>query len=97
MDVPTLLSAYQQGIFPWFSDGQPPLWWSTSPRMVLSVNEFKLHPSLKKQLKGLLKAGRLVIRVDHHFPSTVQACATAARSGQNGTWIVEDMRRAYGK
>jgi leucyl/phenylalanyl-tRNA--protein transferase len=97
LDVPTLLRAYQQGIFPWFSDGQPPLWWSTAPRMVLSVNEFKLHLSLKKMLRTLLKTGRLEIRIDHDFRSTVQACATVARTDQEGTWIVEDMQRAYGQ
>lgn len=97
LDVPTLLKAYRQGIFPWFSDGQPPLWWSTAPRMVLSVSEFKLHLSLKKQLRALLKAGRLEIRIDHDFRATVQACATTPRIDQEGTWIVEDMQRAYGK
>lgn len=97
LDVPTLLLAYRQGIFPWFSDGQPPLWWSTAPRMVLNVNEFKLHLSLKKMLRTLLKTGRLEIRIDHDFRSTVQACATVARTDQEGTWIVDDMQRAYGQ
>jgi leucyl/phenylalanyl-tRNA--protein transferase len=65
--------------------------------MVLSVSEFKLHLSLKKQLRALLKAGRLEIRIDQDFRATVQACATTPRMDQTGTWIVQDMQRAYGK
>jgi len=96
LGIATLQNAYSQGIFPWFSEGQPPLWWSTAPRMVLRTHEFKLHPSLKKLLRSLLKTRRLEIRVDQDFRSTMQACATTARSGQQGTWIVKDMQHAYG-
>lgn len=95
LDIKTLVSAYRQGIFPWFSEGQPALWWSPDPRMVLPVADFKLHPSLKKQLKTLLKHGRLSIHVDIDFARTIKACAKTPRKGQKGTWIVEDMQRAY--
>jgi leucyl/phenylalanyl-tRNA---protein transferase len=95
LDVPTLLAAYSHGIFPWFSDGEPPLWWSTDPRMVLSVDEFKLHRSLKRELRTLVTDGRLELRFDRDFGATIRACATAHRPGQNGTWIVEEMQQAY--
>lgn len=95
LDVHTLISAYRQGIFPWFSEGQPPLWWATNPRMVLKVSDFKLHPSLKKLIKSLLKQGRLRIAVDEDFAGTVMTCAQVPRRGQMGTWIVEAMRAAY--
>jgi len=95
LDVPTLLAAYHQGVFPWFGDDQPPLWWSTDPRMVLTTSEFKLHTSLKKQLRSLLKMNRLEIRVDADFRATIHACARSLRSGQKGTWIVESMQEAY--
>ena len=52
LDTETLCCAYAQGTFPWFSDGQPILWWAPDPRMVLQVNQFKLHPSLRKTLKN---------------------------------------------
>jgi leucyl/phenylalanyl-tRNA---protein transferase len=95
LDVPTLLAAYGPGIFPWFSDGEPPLWWCTDPRMVLSVDGFKLHRSLKRELRTLLRDGRLDIRMNRDFGATMLACATARRPGQSGTWIVDEMRRAY--
>lgn len=95
LDVATLLSAYGQGIFPWFSNGDPPLWWSTNPRMVLNTNEFKLHRSLQRELRTLLRHARLELRVNHNFDATVQACATALRPGQSGTWIIDDMQEAY--
>lgn len=95
LDVGTLLSAYSLGIFPWFSDGQPPLWWSTDPRMVLRIKDFKLHPSLKKELRSLLRANQLDIRFNNDFRSTISACATSPRQGQDGTWIVQEMQEAY--
>ena len=95
LDVPTLLAAYGQGIFPWFSPGQPVLWWSTDPRMVLRVADFKLHPSLRKEIRAGLRSGRLEIRIDHDFAAVIRACANAPRPGQDGTWIVADMVDAY--
>ncbi|MEY5099450.1 MAG: leu/Phe-tRNA-protein transferase [Pseudomonadota bacterium] len=95
LDVPTLLAAYCQGIFPWFSEGQPVLWWSTDPRMVLRTADFRLHPSLRKEIRAGLRSGRLEIRIDHGFEAVMRACASAPRRGQDGTWIVPRMVEAY--
>ena len=95
LDVPTLLQAYTHGIFPWFSAGQPILWWSPEPRMVLQTAHFRLHRSLRKTLQALLLQGRLVVRMDTAFPRVMGACARAPRRGQDGTWILPDMVAAY--
>ena len=95
LDTPTLLRAYAQGVFPWFSHDQPILWWSPDPRMVLRTADFKLHPSLRKSLRQGLRSGRLQIRLDTAFAEVIRACATAPRPGQNGTWIVPSMQTAY--
>ena len=93
--LPRLLEAYGQGCFPWYSDGQPVMWWSTDPRMVLHCDEFKLHRSLRKTLTHALQDGSLLIRMDHDFEAVIQHCARAPRPGQSGTWIVKDMVQAY--
>lgn len=90
-----LIEAYQQGIFPWFSEGQPILWWSPDPRMVLKTAEFKLHRSLKKTLTKFAQSPQCVIRIDHDFSTVIQHCAHIKRAGQPGTWIVPEMVRAY--
>jgi leucyl/phenylalanyl-tRNA--protein transferase len=95
LDVDTLRRAYGRGIFPWFSEGQPILWWSTDPRMVLFTSEFKLHRSLRKTIAHLLAAGRLEIRFDSDFEAVIRACAVSRRPGQSGTWIVPAMVSAY--
>jgi leucyl/phenylalanyl-tRNA--protein transferase len=95
LDVPTLVAAYSQGIFPWFSEGQPILWWSTDPRMVLNTQEFRLHRSLRKTIQGLLRQGRLQIRFDHNFEQVIRACAETPRGAQHGTWILPVMQQAY--
>jgi leucyl/phenylalanyl-tRNA--protein transferase len=98
LDVPTLCSAYSQGIFPWFSEGQPILWWSPDPRMTLDVAQFRLHRSLQKTLTAFRhprNTGTCEIRFDSAFDQVIQHCATSVRAGQGGTWIVPDMVRAY--
>lgn len=95
LDVITLVSAYSQGIFPWYSAGQPILWWSTDPRMVLQTNAFRLHRSLRKNIQSLLRAGRLEVRFDHDFERVIRSCAQTPRAGQNGTWILPAMVQAY--
>jgi leucyl/phenylalanyl-tRNA--protein transferase len=95
LSVATLLRAYQAGIFPWFSPGQPVLWWSPDPRMVLQVADFRLHPSLKKLLRKFAATPRCEIRVDWAFAEVIQACADSSRQGQAGTWIVPSMVQAY--
>ena len=95
LDVDTLLEAYSQGIFPWFSEGQPNLWWSPDPRMVLMVKNFKLHRSLRKSLHHFAESPRHCIRFDSAFPEVIRACANKPRDGQPGTWILPDMVEAY--
>ncbi len=99
LDTATLLKAYAHGIFPWFSEGQPLLWWSTDPRMVLQVANFKLHPSFKKTLKRFMfdqhGAAKCEIRIDSKFEEVIRTCASKPRTGQGGTWIVPEMVNAY--
>lgn len=95
LDVDSLHRAYSSGIFPWFSEGQPILWWSTDPRMVLFTDEFKLHRSLRKTLARFMADSRCELRIDNDFERVIRACAGTARPGQSGTWIVQDMVRAY--
>lgn len=90
-----LQAAYSQGIFPWFSDGQPVLWWSPDPRMVLQIQHFKLHRSLRKTLQRFAADDACEIRIDSAFRQVITHCAQAPRRGQGGTWIVPDMVEAY--
>ncbi|MBG9387125.1 leucyl/phenylalanyl-tRNA--protein transferase [Caenimonas aquaedulcis] len=95
LDVRTLHRAYSNGIFPWFSDGQPILWWSTDPRMVLIPREFKLHRSLRKTLSRFIADPSCELRIDSAFGDVIRACSGSARAGQNGTWILPPMVEAY--
>jgi leucyl/phenylalanyl-tRNA--protein transferase len=95
LDAERLRSAYAQGIFPWFSPGQPVLWWSPDPRMVLQVADFKLHRTLKKTLRQFLQTPGCEVRMDSAFEAVIRKCAKAPREGQNGTWIVPAMVQAY--
>jgi leucyl/phenylalanyl-tRNA--protein transferase len=95
LDSNTLLKAYAQGIFPWFSDGQPVLWWCPDPRMVLQCQNFKLHRSLKKTLARFVTDPNCEIRLDQNFERVIRACSNQLRDGQAGTWIVEEMVEAY--
>ncbi|MEI2768897.1 MAG: leucyl/phenylalanyl-tRNA--protein transferase [Nitrosomonas sp.] len=85
-----LLEAYRKGIFPWFNEGEPILWWSPDPRMVLFPDELRISRSLSKELKK----SDYQIRADHRFSEVMQACA-APRKGQAGTWIHPEMIAAY--
>jgi leucyl/phenylalanyl-tRNA--protein transferase len=87
--------AYGSGIFPWFSAGQPILWWSPNPRMVLNVADFRLHRSLRKTLKSFAVSSGCEIRVDSAFAEVIQACASSSRGSQAGTWITPEMVQAY--
>ena len=95
LDVDTLLQAYGHGIFPWFSDGQPILWWSPDPRMVLRTANFRLHRSLRKTLEKFRRDAACEIRINHAFGDVIRACATSPRDGQAGTWILPQMVEAY--
>ena len=92
-----LEEAYRNGIFPWFSAGQPALWWSPDPRMVLPVADFKLSHSLRKTLRRFLRTPGCELRFDSDFRAVIQACAQTPRAGQDGTWIVPAMVDAYGE
>lgn len=95
LDTPTLLQAYRQGIFPWFSEGQPILWWSPDPRMVLQVAQFRLHRSLRKTLLKFRATPGCALRMDTAFEEVIRACADGRRKGADGTWILPQMQRAY--
>ena len=95
LDVATLMQAYSQGIFPWYSEGQPTLWWSPNPRMVLQTQHFKLHRSLRKTLQHFLNHPACEVRFDTAFASVINACASKPRDGQPGTWILPEMIAAY--
>ncbi len=86
-----LLAAYRHGIFPWYSEDQPVLWWSPDPRMVLFVDEFRMSRSLRK----VVKQERFEIRVDSAFGDVIEACASVPRRGQLGTWITPQIVDAY--
>jgi leucyl/phenylalanyl-tRNA---protein transferase len=90
-----LTEAYSKGVFPWYSEGQPVLWWSPDPRMVLLTEDFKLSRSLRKTLQKFNQDHRCELRIDGAFRQVISACASAAREGQNGTWIVPEMVDAY--
>ena len=93
-----LLAAYQRGIFPWFSEGQPILWWSTDPRMVLKTADFKVSGSLRKALRRVERSmhehGRWQVRFDSAFERVMRACAAPRKDGP-GTWISEDIIDGY--
>lgn len=95
LDVAHLQGAYSRGIFPWFSGDQPILWWAPDPRMVLAPRDFRLHRSLRKAVQAFRNHPGCEIRVDHAFSAVIRACAQAPRKGQDGTWIVPDMVKAY--
>lgn len=86
-----LLEAYRLGIFPWYSDDQPILWWSPDPRLVLDLKDFKISRSLRKTLKK----GIFQVTFDHAFEEVIRACAVVPREAQNGTWITDEMEKAY--
>lgn len=91
LGVERLLLAYQLGIFPWYTDGQPILWWSPDPRLILEPQEFHISRRFRQTLrKGLFK-----VTFDRAFASVIQACTTVQRKRQHGTWITSEMREAY--
>jgi leucyl/phenylalanyl-tRNA--protein transferase len=86
-----LIAAYRRGIFPWYSAGDPILWWSPDPRMVLLPDEMKISRSLARTLRN----ADYEVRLDSAFADVVGACANTARAGQPGTWITTEMQAAY--
>ncbi|TYB70685.1 leucyl/phenylalanyl-tRNA--protein transferase [Bizionia saleffrena] len=86
-----LLDAYQKGLFPWFEDDQPVLWWSPDPRFVLYPSELKVSKSMKQFLRNC----DLKVTVNKDFRTVITECALAKRAGQEGTWITNGMIEAY--
>jgi leucyl/phenylalanyl-tRNA--protein transferase len=86
-----LLSAYRQGCFPWYSEGEPLLWWSPDPRFVL----YPEHLHIGETLRKVLKKKPFRVTFDTAFESVLRACAAFPRPGQKGTWITEDIVRGY--
>jgi leucyl/phenylalanyl-tRNA---protein transferase len=86
-----LLEAYRVGIFPWYSDDQPILWWSPDPRFMLELGEFKISRSLQKTLRRKI----FQVTFDRVFEEVIAACSVVPREGQRGTWITREMRDAY--
>ena len=86
-----LLAAYARGIFPWYSEGQPILWHSPSPRFVLVPGQAHVGRTLRKQVKR----GVFEVKLDTAFAEVIRACAVSPRPGQSGTWITDEMEQAY--
>ena len=86
-----VLTAYGNGIFPWYSPGDPIIWWSPDPRMVLFPSELKISRSMRPILNG----NRFRVTFDQAFEQVIEACAAIPRKGQSGTWITEEMKAAY--
>ena len=95
LDPKRLAEAYSKGIFPWYSKGQPILWWSPDPRMVLLPAEFRIARSLKKTIRRFMATPGCEVRIDSAFGRVIGACATTPRGGESGTWIVPEMIAAY--
>jgi leucyl/phenylalanyl-tRNA--protein transferase len=91
LDVPVLLEAYSKGIFPWYTEGSPILWWSPDPRMVLFPERLKISKSLLQTMRRR----EFQIRRDSCFRDVIRHCSEVYRPGQDGTWITRDMIRAY--
>ena len=91
LSTPRLLLAYQSGIFPWYSDETPILWYSPHERFVLFPDELKISGSMKK----LLRKNPFQITINTCFEEVITACSTVEREGQDGTWITDDMKAAY--
>jgi leucyl/phenylalanyl-tRNA---protein transferase len=100
LTISRLQAAYSQGIFPWYSQDEPPLWWSPDPRMVLKCDDLHISHSLAKRLRQIERAQSkgdfsVVVQVDTAFGSVIRSCARSAQDGQPGTWITQEMQLAY--
>ena len=93
LDADTLERAYRHGIFPWFSPGEPVLWWSTDPRMVLRPEQLRVTRSLKQSARRFARNPAIQLRIDSAFSRVMQQCG--AQRADVGTWITPDMLNAY--
>lgn len=91
LSVERLVNAYANGIFPWFNQGEPILWWSPNPRWVLFPEKFKASKSLKQSLRNK----GFTVKINANFDAVIENCAKTKRKGQDGTWITPEMIEAY--
>ncbi len=84
-----LIRAYQNGIFPWYGKDDPIIWWSTDPRLIMELDDFRLSRSLKKSMK------KFEYKFDTNFTEVIKQCSSIKRENQNGTWIQDDIIEAY--
>jgi leucyl/phenylalanyl-tRNA--protein transferase len=91
LDIPVLLEAYSRGIFPWYSEGSPLIWWSPDPRMVLFPERLKISKSMQQTLRKKTYE----VRMDTAFTEVIEFCSKVPREGQEGTWITPEMKSAY--
>ncbi len=91
LSIESLLTAYSMGIFPWYDDHSPILWWSPDPRLVLFPEKFKVSDSLSRTIRK----GQFTIKTDTDFEGVIRQCAMIRRKGQNGTWLTPEMITAY--
>jgi leucyl/phenylalanyl-tRNA---protein transferase len=91
LSVNRLLLAYRSGIFPWYSEDEPIIWWSPDPRFVLFPNELKISSSLRR----VIRSGKFTVTFDKDFEGVISNCRKAERLGQGGTWITPEMLDAY--
>lgn len=91
LSIERLLLAYSSGIFPWYNEGEPIIWWSPDPRFVLYPENLRISKSMKK----VLRDEKFQITMDTSFEEVVRSCQKIKREGQNGTWITEEMLQAY--
>ena len=91
LSIDRMLLAYKNGIFPWYGEGEPILWYSPNPRMVITPD--KLHVS--KSLKKILHSSQFRVRIDMAFKEVILQCRTVQRPGQSGTWIDDEMVKSY--
>jgi len=91
LSIERLLLAYSNGIFPWYDEGSPIMWWALNPRMVLIPEEFKVSKSLKQKIKK----AEFSITFDEAFEEVIRHCSRVPRSDQHGTWITNEMKHAY--
>ncbi|MCP4749692.1 MAG: leucyl/phenylalanyl-tRNA--protein transferase [Proteobacteria bacterium] len=93
LELDRILLAYSMGIFPWFSKGQPILWWSPDPRLILLPDQIHISKSLRR----ILKNRKFTVRFDTRFLDVITLCGEIKRQGQDGTWITSEMMDAYGR
>ncbi len=91
LSMERLLLAYRQGIFPWYSDDTPILWYSPHERFVLYPSQLKVSKSMRQ----VLRSAKFKVTIDEFFPQVIEACSAVPREGQDGTWITDDMKEAY--